>query len=924
MKEGEEAAAAENLPQPASRRGRALSNKNPFGGRGATTAVVSSLENATANKTKQRVSYQLRCSSQRGTRLHCFGVNALALEEESEGRPTLLYSGGRDSSIRCWDLSKPGPPVHMNAFENHTDWVNDLALCNSITLASCSSDTTIKIWRVGNALTETRQQTNSEEAEEEQEQREIDSTQEQKEESELSNKQNNEEDKAKQIESKAKEREVDEREREEERESCLLTLQQHQDYVKAISYAPQANLLASVGLDSTVRLWDIASALTRPFSSLPSSSKLEKWMGHTKHSFYSVCMNAAATLVVTGSPEKVVRGWDPRVSSQSGKLFKLRGHKDNIKTVCLSEDGNFCLSGSSDGTVKLWDLGQQSCIQTFMMHDEAAVWSIAAHPSFAYFYSADRLGFIHYTQPATGLSSLAYEPPQLTRGESSSTLSTSPVLKLLLPSTEPTSLWFTTARPEIRKLTIVQKQKRLFGGTTSLEEEEEKGEEKTTNAEKRASSDGVNSNLTSTVQASESYDEIAPSFVPVTLELAPDYLIPGRPGIIRAAILNDKIHVLTEDDAGLVQMFNVIKGVDVHTFGSGAGLFQRKHQELQKRLSIPSWFAVDTKTGAVTVQLSNPHCFGAEIYGWDAGLDLSTSDTRKVNLGEHVLYSLFMPWLRKVHSRARTHRKQQQQQNSNDKRSSVCETEEEAEAEELLPPSGLPLFQLPEDLCLIISDERTGATLYRCPIGQSHLIADHLPDVMPPWVKACLLEKKKATREVMQFGFFLFPLDPKDLPELPHKKRRLTAHRALKVRKVIRYVINKLELELPTNKSPSTLSHSATDSPTSAQPSSSSFVSPSSPAAIAEEDYIEILCNNQVLQPDDDLATIKTFVWKRTGGGRDAELTLHYRRKQQWLATPASFTSQKTKDNKSGSTSASSSPSLSRNPLSYLFSFQSS
>ena len=34
-----------------------------------------------------------------------------------------------------------------------------------------------------------------------------------------------------------------------------------------------------------------------------------------------------------------------------------------------------CLSGSSDGTVKLWSLGQQRCIATYKIHDEG-VWSL--------------------------------------------------------------------------------------------------------------------------------------------------------------------------------------------------------------------------------------------------------------------------------------------------------------------------------------------------------------------------------------------------------------------------------------------------------------------------------------------------------------------------------------------------------------------
>ena len=39
--------------------------------------------------------------------------------------------------------------------------------------------------------------------------------------------------------------------------------------------------------------------------------------------------------------------------------------------VCVLQ----CLSGSSDGTIKLWSLGQQRCIATYKVHDEG-VWSL--------------------------------------------------------------------------------------------------------------------------------------------------------------------------------------------------------------------------------------------------------------------------------------------------------------------------------------------------------------------------------------------------------------------------------------------------------------------------------------------------------------------------------------------------------------------
>lgn len=51
------------------------------------------------------------------------------------------------------------------------------------------------------------------------------------------------------------------------------------------------------------------------------------------------------------------------------------GHGDNVKALLVNREGTQCLSGSSDGTIKLWSLGQQECIHTIRIHSEG-VWAL--------------------------------------------------------------------------------------------------------------------------------------------------------------------------------------------------------------------------------------------------------------------------------------------------------------------------------------------------------------------------------------------------------------------------------------------------------------------------------------------------------------------------------------------------------------------
>ncbi|TRY81655.1 hypothetical protein DNTS_025980, partial [Danionella cerebrum] len=164
---------------------------------------------------------------------------------------------------------------------------------------------------------------------------------------------------------------------------CMSTLRTHKDYVKALAYAKDKELVASAGLDRQIFLWDVntLTALTASNNTVTTSS-----MSGNKDSIYSLAMNQTGTVIISGSTEKVLRVWDPRTCA---KLLKLKGHTDNVKSLLLNRDGTQCLSGSSDGTIRLWSLGQQRCIATYRVHDEG-VWALQVNEAFTHIYSGGR------------------------------------------------------------------------------------------------------------------------------------------------------------------------------------------------------------------------------------------------------------------------------------------------------------------------------------------------------------------------------------------------------------------------------------------------------------------------------------------------------------------------------------------------------
>lgn len=235
--------------------------------------------------------------------------------------------------ICSWDLdlpslpsssaSKPGPTKFRNQVQAHTHWINDIVLTqNNSALVSASSDTTVRLWRPHSETTDVPE-----------------------------------------------------------------PIGKHTDYVKALaSPGSQSTWVASGGLDHKVSLWDLNGK--GQILSIGAAGTDEG----AKGSVYA--LGAVSSVVASGGPEKLVRVWDPK----SGKLItKFVGHTDNIRDILINSDGDTIMTASSDQTVKIWSLTAGRCMHTLTMHNDS-VWSLYSnHPNLSVFYSSDRSGLVAKT-----------------------------------------------------------------------------------------------------------------------------------------------------------------------------------------------------------------------------------------------------------------------------------------------------------------------------------------------------------------------------------------------------------------------------------------------------------------------------------------------------------------------------------------------
>ncbi|CAN0229181.1 unnamed protein product, partial [Hapterophycus canaliculatus] len=97
-------------------------------------------------------------------------------------------------------------------------------------------------------------------------------------------------------------------------------------------------------------------------------------------------------------------------------------------------------------------------------------------------------------------------------------------------------------------------------------------------------------------------------------------VIRGQPGVMRYKVLNNRRHVLTEDDARPqpnVALWDVTKARQVEAYPPGTVL-EDKERSLVEIISVRPWFTVDTRLGTPLVSLSESNVFDGELYAIDA------------------------------------------------------------------------------------------------------------------------------------------------------------------------------------------------------------------------------------------------------------------------------------------------------------------
>lgn len=361
-----------------------------------------------------------------------------------------------------------------------------------------------------------------------------------------------------------------------------------------------------------------------------------------KNSIYALSVNAGhggGSIIAAGGPDATVRLWDSRTAgSSSNPVSKLVGHTANIRSILVSERGDWILSASSDSSIKLWSVTAGRLLHTFDMHLDS-VWSLFSdHPSLHVFYSTDRTGVVAKTDLRGVESDIDSEAVCSVICNEHQGIS-----KVIAAGN---NVWTATSNSRIHRwsnfdTTPYSIHRQYYIPKEEKPDENEKQDENNTNQEQ--GTNVIKTHFLSTQggpslrleQPSESTPIVQPPSDPAfsDLDLDPNepYVAPGtsvvvepmhvnpvetlqgKIGLIKHRLLSDRLRVLTTDNAGEVILWDLVRCVPLQSFGTGIDMDELADQ-LGSQATMTNWCQVATRTGELFVTLDKNTCFDAEVY----------------------------------------------------------------------------------------------------------------------------------------------------------------------------------------------------------------------------------------------------------------------------------------------------------------------
>ena len=227
-----------------------------------------------------------------GTCLHTWSTSASVLATNSTN---LLVSGDKNSIITTWDLTTFNK---LQTLEGHTGAVSCLHVVNSYQLISGSADSTLKIWnlKIG---------------------------------------------------------------------TCVQTLSGHKYGIKCLSVSKDGCFAASGSHDFSIRVWHI-----------PTAKCTCTLTGHNKV-VWCIAISDNNNLLISGSDDCTMCVWN----LQNMSLIHTIRYTDSIKCLAITSDNSLVVAGAHCGQYQLrsWSTQTGKCLSTYQGHTHAVMCLLLFH-----------------------------------------------------------------------------------------------------------------------------------------------------------------------------------------------------------------------------------------------------------------------------------------------------------------------------------------------------------------------------------------------------------------------------------------------------------------------------------------------------------------------------------------------------------------
>jgi serine/threonine protein kinase len=145
----------------------------------------------------------------------------------------------------------------------------------------------------------------------------------------------------------------------------IQQLSDRSGWVQALAISPDGKILASGGADKTINLRDLASGQLLKTLTGHSEAVCSLAIG-VPASFARV--KSEGSILASGSSDRTIKIWDLATGEVQQTLI---GHEDAVNALVFSPSGQLLISGSTDVTIKIWHPKQGKLLHTLREHSDA-------------------------------------------------------------------------------------------------------------------------------------------------------------------------------------------------------------------------------------------------------------------------------------------------------------------------------------------------------------------------------------------------------------------------------------------------------------------------------------------------------------------------------------------------------------------------